>query len=148
MKNLSLFTIGYEGRTLDELLSCLRQNNVNLLIDVRDVPWSRKKGFTEAELKKMLPGAGIEYVHIKALGNPALLRNKLKNDGDHEYFRKALTEYLAGQEQAIGRAHDLIMNNTCCLMCFERDPLKCHRSIVAEKIQAYDGNGLKTAHLI
>ena len=74
----TLFTVGYEGSKPSDLFASLQDNGVTLLIDVRDVPISRKPGFSKTSLSQGLDVAGIRYLHLKGLGDPAFssfLRN-------------------------------------------------------------------------
>lgn len=147
MKNYEIFTIGYEGREIDEFIHRLKSFNITRLIDVREIPLSRKKGFSKSVLSERLETENIEYLHFKSLGSPSDIRIKLKTDGDYGYFFKAYYKYLSQNMNAITEIHNYIANGINCLMCFERLPNKCHRSAVVNKIKAYDGNGLKIKHI-
>jgi len=94
VKNLVLYTIGYEVRNTDEFISELKKHDVTRLIDIRENPFSRKKGFSKSELMESLESVGIVYIHLKALGNPTEIRNKLKADNDYDYFVKTYQDYL------------------------------------------------------
>jgi len=147
MNTYELLTIGYEGRAIDEFVDRLKQFNVSRLIDVREIPLSRKPGFSKTALHERLENENIEYVHIKALGSPSPIRNKLKSDWDYNYFFKAYREYLSQNMEVIKNVLQFISDGINCIMCFERFPEKCHRSIVAEKIQEHDRNGLLIKHI-
>ncbi|MGB8225297.1 MAG: DUF488 domain-containing protein [Sedimentisphaerales bacterium] len=147
MKQYELLTIGYEGREIDEFVLRLKSFNVTHLIDVREIPLSRKKGFSKSTLGQRLKDENIEYIHEKPLGSPAAIRNKLKSDWDYEYFFKAYSAYLSKNMDAVKKVYQYLFDGVTCIMCFERFPEKCHRSIVADKIKEYDGNGLKIIHI-
>ena len=147
MKRYELLTIGYEGREIDEFVQRLKQFNISRLIDVREVPLSRKKGFSKPALRERLQHEHIEYVHIKALGSPSSLRNKLRTDWDYEYFFKAYSEYLSHNMEVVKEVYEYIFVGNICIMCFEGSHEKCHRSAVADKIKEYDGNGLNIKHI-
>jgi len=147
MKTYELFTIGYERRDIGEFISRLKHFNITRLIDVREVPLSRKRGFSKSALKERLESENIEYVHLKSLGSPAEIRRKLKTDWDYEYFFKAYSNYLSRNKEAIGEVCQYLSKGINCIMCFERLPDKCHRYIVANKIKEYDSNGLKIKHI-
>jgi len=147
MKQYELLTIGYEGREIDEFVHRLKSFNVTHLVDVREIPLSRKKGFSKTLLGQRLKDENIEYFHEKPLGSPAEIRHKLKSDWDYKYFFKAYTEYLSKNMDAVKKVHQFLFEGVTCIMCFERFPEKCHRSIVADKIKEYDGNGLKIKHI-
>jgi uncharacterized protein (DUF488 family) len=72
MGSISVFTIGYEERSIDEFISRLKKFHINVLIDVREIPTSRKAGFSKKRLAEFLRSADIEYIHVKALGSPGL----------------------------------------------------------------------------
>ena len=142
-----LFTIGYEGAGLQEFLDCLERNDVECLLDVREIPFSRKRGFSKTPLARALEGRGIRYVHFKELGSPSTVRAELKLGHDYGKFFREMEEHLATQVDGIERAYDYIGRMTCCLMCYERLAAECHRKVVASKIKERDGNGLEVKHL-
>lgn len=147
MRAYELLTIGYEGRAIDEFVDRLKQFNISRLIDVREIPLSRKPGFSKTSLRERLEDENIEYVHIKALGSPSFIRNKLKSDLDYDYFFKAYDKYLSQNMDVIKEVYRFISDGINCIMCFERFPEKCHRNAVVNKIKEYDGNGLKIKHI-
>jgi uncharacterized protein (DUF488 family) len=144
---VSLHTIGYEGRDIDGFISQLQGSGINTLIDVRDIPLSRKKGFSKTPLSERLKENNIEYIHLKELGSPKNLREKVKSDGDYEYFFNEYLEYIQTQAQTIEDLYQIIINNNSCIMCFEKDPFICHRLIVAEELKRKDGNSLTINHI-
>ena len=96
-----LFTIGYEGRALEDFLDALIAQGVETLVDVRELPISRKKGFSKSALTSAVEARGISYVHIPQLGSPRRLRHRLKEDWDSDSFFREYSEYLATQQEAI-----------------------------------------------
>lgn len=142
-----LFTVGYEGATIERFIARLQSNNINCIIDVREMPLSRKPGFSKTELARRLNRARIQYVHLRELGSPKPLRESLKLTGDYSTFFKQMAHYLASKKAAIETAYKYVMNKTCCLMCFEQVYAECHRKIVAKKIRIRDGNGLQIKHI-
>jgi|SRR5579884_2090514 len=147
MKSPILLTIGYEGKSIDEFIDRLHQFNITRLIDVREIPYSRKKGFSKPSLQEKLENANIEYVHLKSLGSPLWLRNRLRKHRDYDYFFKAYSTYLSSQISTIDILHKYLLDGTNCIMCFERLSIDCHRSILANKLKEYDGNGLIIKHV-
>ena len=137
-----LYTIGYEGRNINEFVGRLKEHGVTRLIDVREIPLSRKKGFSKTALGQRLNQENIEYVHYKALGSPSGIRHKLRVDWDYDYFFKAFSDYLAGKMDVIEEVYNHLSDGVNCLMCFEYNHEQCHRSCVARKIKERDGNGL------
>jgi uncharacterized protein (DUF488 family) len=142
-----LYTIGYEGRDIEEFVGRLKEFGVTRLIDVREIPLSRKKGFSKSALKQRLEEENIEYAHYKALGSPTKMRHKLRADWDYDHFFEAFSAYLAGKMDVIEEVHEYLSDGINCLMCFERKPQQCHRSCVADKIKERDGNGLLIQHI-
>lgn len=144
---IQLFTIGYEGKDLGVFLHRLEDNAIDCLVDVREIAFSRKKGFSKTALSTALEGRGITYVHCRELGSPAALRQELKAGGDYGTFFRGMEEYLAGQQESIERLYDRAMRMRCCLMCYESLAAACHRKVVAKKVRERDGNGLEVKHL-
>ncbi len=147
-QNTAIYTIGYEGRDLEEFADRLKDFGVETLVDVRDIPLSRKKGFSKTPLSQYLQEVGIEYVHLKQLGSPKDLREKVKEDGDYKYFYKGYTDYIHSQQDTVETLYEIVVSSTnTCIMCYERDPYYCHRLVVAEEIKKRDGNGLVVQHI-
>jgi uncharacterized protein (DUF488 family) len=96
-KPLRLMTIGYEGTTLADFLNTLKAAGVDQLLDIRELPISRRKGFSKTALSTALAKKGIGYAHERALGSPRDLRNRLREDRDLESFFSDFREYLATQ---------------------------------------------------
>ncbi|MDO8525911.1 MAG: DUF488 domain-containing protein [Candidatus Omnitrophota bacterium] len=143
----ALYTIGYEGRGLEEFTSRLKDYGVEVLVDVRDVPLSRKKGFSKTPLSQYLEEEGIDYIHLKSLGSPKDIRDKVKTDGDYKYFYTAYSSYIKSQQDSVKTLHQIVVNSSVCIMCYERDPYSCHRLVVAEEVKKKDGNGLAVKHI-
>jgi len=143
----TLVTVGYEGRGIDDFVACLKKYAIDCLLDVREVPLSRKPGFSKTKLARRLNKENILYVHFKELGSPKPLRQKLKENRDYAAFFKKMNEYLADKTKVLQNAYEFIANKTCCLMCFEHRAESCHRKIVAEQLKKLDGNGLKIKNI-
>lgn len=134
---LNIYTTGYEGKTIECFIDTLLLNNIDILIDVREIPNSRKKGFSKSALEKALKENNIKYVHFKELGSPKEIRVKLHKDNDYSYFFTEYRKYLNTQYETLDIINTAISNNKSlhfCLMCFEKNWEECHRSIVAERI--------------
>lgn len=128
---MRIFTIGYEGATVAEFLDALTSAGVERVIDVRALPLSRRPGFSKTPLKAALHEAGIEYVHLRALGTPAEGRaaGRAGRHGDLErIYADQLELPQAIAEGAMMLA--LAAEKPSALLCFERDPLVCHRSLL------------------
>ena len=143
----ALFTIGYEGRNVEDFTNRLKDYGIQTLVDVRDIPLSRKKGFSKTPLAEYLQEEGIEYIHIKKLGSPKPLRDKVREDGNYEYFYKEYTTYIRSQGESVETLYKIVTNTNVCIMCYEREPDSCHRRAVAEEVKKRDGNGLVVQHI-
>ena len=130
-----IFTIGYEGATQDELIAALRKADVARVIDVRAVPLSRKPGFSKNVLAAGLKEAGIDYVHLKALGTPPAGREAARK-GRHEEMLRIYAAQLETPEAGADAARmlDLAAEQPSALLCFERDPARCHRTPLREAV--------------
>ena len=142
-----LFTMGYEGTTIDTFIGNLQAKKIDCVLDIRALPLSRKPGFSKTKLADKLCLVGIRYIHLAELGTPKNIRNKLKSTRDYSTFFKKMEKYLAGQRKAIELAHNYVMNSRCCLMCFERLADYCHRKMVAIQIKELDGNSLQIKNI-
>lgn len=136
-------TIGYEGLKLDDFLEKLKENNVSVLVDVRQNPISRKSGFSKSHLEMLLQQNNINYIHFQRLGTPWELRNRFKKDGDYEAFFEEYKEYLMNQKNWLDYLRGLIDKTTCCLMCFEKDHQECHRQIISSTIEEMSAGSLE-----
>lgn len=129
-----LFTVGYQGRALDEMIAELMSAGVERLVDVRELPLSRRPGFSKTALGDALRAAGIEYVHVKALGNPKPNRERYwagDIKGGAAVYRKHLNN---GSRSALVELGDSLSEARACLLCFERDHTECHRDVIAEAL--------------
>jgi len=145
--NTFLFTLGYEGLKTDDLISHLKQKNVEILVDVREIPWSRKRGFSKSQLEAILQKHGIRYVHMKKLGSPSAIRKRVKEESNYDYFFNAYKNYVATQIDELKNLQRMTEKAVCCLMCYERNVEMCHRKIIASEVKRIDNNGLKVVHL-
>lgn len=127
-----LFTIGYEGSIVDNVVAALREAGVTHLVDVRAVPQSRKPGFSKRLLGGTLAAAGIRYTHLRGLGTPKAGRDAARH-GDIAGLHRIYAAHMQTLEAAsdLERAAAIVAEGGACLLCFERDPACCHRSIVA-----------------
>ena len=131
-----LISLGYEGRTADELIVTLVRQNVSVLVDVRLTPLSRKPGLSKRRLADALQAADISYVHLPALGNPKANREPFRT-GDPK-SRRLFRTLLSAQPATEALAHvaELLDDGAVAILCFERDHRCCHRHLVAEALQA------------
>jgi uncharacterized protein (DUF488 family) len=136
----ALMTIGYEGATLPDVLAAMARARVDLLIDVRAVPRSRKPGFSARILAGSAEAAGIGYRHLQRLGTPKPGRDAARA-GDAAGMAAIFNAHMTGDEPqaALAEATALAATHRACLLCFERDPHFCHRTIVAGLVAARTG---------
>jgi uncharacterized protein (DUF488 family) len=141
-----LLTIGYEGCTIDQVLAELKAAGVELLLDVRAVPLSRKPGFSKRQLAAGLDEQGIAYVHLQALGTPKPGRDAVRA-GHPERMEPIFREHMTSDRSQVelAQAKELARERRVCLLCFEQDPMTCHRRFVAEMI--IEETGQAVAHL-
>jgi uncharacterized protein (DUF488 family) len=130
-----IFTIGYEGATQPELIAALHAAGVERVIDVRAVPLSRKPGFSKNILAAGLREAGIDYIHLTALGTPPAGREAARK-GRHEEMLRIYAEQLETPEAGAQAAQmvSLAEDQPSALLCFERDPAHCHRTPLREAV--------------
>ncbi|MDR1973396.1 MAG: DUF488 domain-containing protein [Bacteroidales bacterium] len=131
-----LFTIGYEGISLEEYLNRLIRNDVKVLVDVRNNPVSMKYGFSKSTLKRFCDNMGIQYVHFPEVGIRSEQRQELNTQDDYnrlfaDYRAAILTRTQATQNDILGL---LIKYQRIALTCFEANICQCHRKHLAEAI--------------
>jgi uncharacterized protein (DUF488 family) len=128
---MRLFTIGYEGAAMSEFLDALKQAGVKRVIDVRAVPNSRRPGFSKTPLRKALAEEGIDYVHLRALGTPAEGRAAARAGRIDALVRIYLGQLETPQAMAEGAIMlDCAADKPSALLCYERDPAYCHRTLL------------------
>ncbi|HEY5948623.1 MAG TPA: DUF488 domain-containing protein [Kofleriaceae bacterium] len=131
MARSALFTIGYEGRALDELIAILASNKIDRVIDVRDLPLSRRRGFSKTPLGTALVGAGIEYIHMREAGNPY---RKLKDSIPRDELLAKYQAHLRGAGGTVKNVAEQARGRRVALLCYEAEPAQCHRSLLAPRV--------------
>jgi uncharacterized protein (DUF488 family) len=128
---MKIFTIGYEKATQAEVIAALEAAGVRRVIDVRAVPLSRRPGFSKNILAASLAEHGIDYVLLKALGTPPEGREAARK-GKHEVLERVYAGQLEQPEAMVQAAQmlDLAAEKPSALLCFERDPSGCHRTLL------------------
>jgi uncharacterized protein (DUF488 family) len=132
---MRIFTIGYESTTMPEFVAALKSAGVERVIDVRALPLSRRPGFSKTPLSCALAEAGIEYVHLKALGTPADGRAAARA-GRHADLERIyagqleLPEAIAQSAQMLALARE----RPSALLCMEREPAHCHRTLLLNAV--------------
>lgn len=138
LDNTVLFTIGYEGISLEEYLNKLIRNNIQILVDVRKNPLSMKYGFSKSLLSRFCESIGIQYLHFPEVGIDSDQRQELNQQSDYDklfiaYKKDNLKHTLDTQKKIL----DILkLNKRIALTCFEANICQCHRKPLAESICA------------
>lgn len=130
---MKIYTIGYEATTMSAFIAALSGAGVERVIDVRALPLSRRPGFSKTSLAASLAEAGIDYVHLKALGTPKRGRDAAKK-GDVATLEAVYAEQLVlpeAQAQSV-QMLALAAEKPSALLCFEREPRHCHRALLLD----------------
>ena len=132
---MRIFTIGYEATTVREFLAALKSAGVERVIDVRALPLSRRPGFSKSPLRAALEDAGIDYVHLKALGTPSEGRTAARA-GRHADLERIYAGQLELPEAMVQSAQmlELAREKPSALLCMEREPAHCHRTLLLKAV--------------
>src|SRR3954451_514306 len=132
---MRIFTIGYEGATVGEFVAALREAGVERVIDVRALPLSRRPSFSKTPLRGALDEAGIDYVHLKALGTPSEGRTAARA-GRHSDMARIYAGQLELPESMVQSAQmlELAREKPSVLLCMEREPAHCHRTLLLDAV--------------
>ena len=142
---MTVYTIGYEGIGVEQFFTLLREHNIETVVDVRELPLSRKPGFSKKILAAALNLNGLEYTHLSDLGCPKLIRDRYRSDANWKRYKEGFLKYLATQEDAIEELAILAATSNCALLCYEADHNFCHRSIVADAVK--QRSGMRVSHI-
>jgi uncharacterized protein (DUF488 family) len=136
----AIFATGYESEDIDEFLNKLIQNNIGVVVDIRNNPFSMKYPFTKDRLIRHLARIGVKYVHFKELGVEKELRERLQTPEDYNALFLAYKEKLLQCESSISKVLELAHDSRIALLCFERNSEHCHRSILAAELRGRGKN--------
>jgi uncharacterized protein (DUF488 family) len=141
-------SVGYERyRQNSDFARRLADAGVERLIDVREAPISRRRGFAKTALGEAMAAVGIEYVHIRALGNPKQYRDLYRSghvaEGQGLYERHLLTE----RREALDDLVPLLRDKRSALMCLEHDPASCHRTVIIDLLRRELGLELEVVEI-
>jgi uncharacterized protein (DUF488 family) len=143
----ALFTTGYEQhKTPDSLVRTLVDAGVYRLLDVRELPLSRRRGFSKSRLAEALADAGIVYEHQRALGNPKPLRDLYRSGRQPEGEAGYRAHIRNGSSWAVDELAGSLSSVATCLLCFEADHRTCHRQLIVEEL-ADRGVAVDVRHL-
>lgn len=143
----ALVSIGYEGRTSEELLAAIVELRVDTLVDVRLTPLSRKPGLSKTRLGQSAEGHGVRYVHFPALGNPKDNREPFHDGRAAEgciRFSRLLARPAA--VAAMGQLEALARDGRVAVLCFERDHDRCHRQVIVNELSERLGDSVRLIH--
>jgi uncharacterized protein (DUF488 family) len=145
---MRLCTIGYEGWGFGPWIEALHAHDVKTVVDVRELPLSRRPGWSKRALAERLSENGLGYIHIKALGTPAPLRHALRNGGlSFDEFAPQFEALLGDRDAELDALLHLVRSQTVALMCWEEDPNACHRSLVARALQRRAGASVEVCDI-
>lgn len=139
-----LWTIGYEGRTPESVVDLLTRSGVHHVVDVRELPLSRKKGFSKQGLRDLLAQHRIDYTHKPELGVAKDVRDAYRRTGAWAPFQSWYRDHIDRQGPALAWLLQTMEAQPTCLLCFEEDHERCHRSLLAARLE---GTGVQVLHL-
>ena len=140
----TIYTIGYEGVSIEKFIRKLQNEKIECLIDVRRNPLSRKPGFSKKSLSEHLQSVGIEYRHIPQLGIPTSMRQELNTREDYvRLFDRYESEILPMAKEQKSELIELLSQKRATLLCFEADPICCHRTRLSTVISSETGYSQK-----
>ncbi|SAM34185.1 MULTISPECIES: DUF488 domain-containing protein [unclassified Pseudomonas] len=143
---MNLYTAGYEGLSIDAFIARLRQAGIDKVLDVREYPLSRKKGFSKNAFAQCLAAEGIAYEHIRSLGCPKPIRKQYKEDGNWATYAREFRAYIRTQGTVLSELLCSAVELRICMVCYEADASFCHRSLIAEAAQEVEPS-LDVQHL-
>ena len=146
MSGKPLYLIGYEKANLADFLATLGAAGIAIVVDVRDLPLSRRAGFSKRQLQAAIESAGMRYLHLRALGTPPEGREANKRRQWERFWRIVDDKLATGEaEHALQELAELAAAAPTCLLCYEADWQVCHRRRIAEILAAR--HGFEVRHL-
>ena len=144
-----LFTLGYEGISIDTFINRLLQHEINVLIDVRKNAMSMKYGFSKSQLIRLLGKFDIAYVHLPQLGINSSKRKRLNSRSDYErLFKEYESNELSENVEYVSIIRDMLgEKKRVALMCFESEPEMCHRHKITELLESNPNWETQILHL-
>jgi len=127
----TVFTVGYSGRSVEQFLRALLSAGISRVIDVRELPLSRRRGFSKSALKAALEKKGIEYLHLRNAGNPFR-----RQAVDIEECLSLYGDHLRAHPEIVEEVSSALAGRCAALLCVEATATDCHRSVLADRIRA------------
>jgi uncharacterized protein (DUF488 family) len=132
----TVYTTGYEQHLQPEsLIESLRRAGVERVVDVRELPLSRRRGFSKTALGEALEEAGIRYEHERPLGNPRALRELYRSGRAKEGARRYREHLLGPTRESLAALAQSLAGPVTCLLCLEAEPERCHRALIVEALE-------------
>lgn len=144
---IEIYTVGYEAFNSATFSDLLSRSGVEKVVDVRQMPISRKKGFAKNGLKSTLEAAGIDYTHVGAFGCPREIRNEYRETGDWAQYTVKFKAYIKTRHPELMELGELASQTKCALPCLEEDYNFCHRTYVAEELAEATNTPVTMRHL-
>jgi uncharacterized protein (DUF488 family) len=145
---MTIYTIGHSTRTQEELMELLKENGIELLLDIRRIPFSRHNPqFNREEMVRVVPAYGLRYEHCTELGGVKPPQQVIEAARSCSERSRGFATYMEGEsfKRGLERALELAEQSTIALMCAESDPSHCHRFWVADALAA---RGIAVRHII
>jgi uncharacterized protein (DUF488 family) len=143
----NIYTTGYQGENINQFISKLQADQINLVIDIRENPFSRKPGFSGEKLSNNLNDNGINYLHFKELGTPKPLRDYLAHSKNYDVFFNEYKNFIIEFRDSLEDLFILGKKKNVCLLCFEKDPHFCHRKVISELLQEFFPDLIEIKHI-
>lgn len=144
---ICFYTIGYQGKTMEEFLRGLHESDIQTVVDVRATPISRRKGFSKTALMQALEQAGIQYVGAPELGVARPLREQYRDCAMSDFEPEYRRIVLDSREDKVSEMLELVVSESVCLLCYEEDPADCHRSLLSLALVQRIGRDANVVHL-
>ena len=143
----NLFTVGYQGDRVSNLIQKLKQLKIKTIVDVRENPVSRKPEFSKLQLNNELKKEGIHYLHYQELGTPRPLRDYLIHNKDYDAFFSRYKDYILEYKDSLDDLVELGTKEKICLLCFEKDVMQCHRKVIADYLTEKHQANINITHI-
>lgn len=130
-----IYSIGYEGKTMNEFINLLEDNKIVELVDVRNNAFSWKKGFSKKWLSESLADSNIHYINLPKLGAPPTIRIEIKENQNPDKFFSDYSRWLKLNDPDLNFLDILARQRTSAMMCVEANFKNCHRKILGERLE-------------